>query len=132
MQKIEIIDKGIYHINFTGNVGNEVNSTHLGIIFKQPGLDKMVFCIPLTSPKEKHFKSKDDFKKRNKRELKYFSWYYIKQTDSIAKLDQLKTISTYRIKNYYKNENGEHQILNDNEFLVLKNKTLKYIEKILK
>ena len=61
----------IYYINFKGNIGNEINKIHLGIVFLIPKIDNMIFCIPLTSPKEKHFKDLNSFKKRNHRELKY-------------------------------------------------------------
>lgn len=131
MKKTDIINKTIYHINFVGNIGNEVNSTHLGIIFKIPGLDEMVFCIPLTSPKPKHFKSADDFETRNKRSLKHLSWFYIEQTDSIAKFDQFRTISIKRIKNYYKNTEKEIQTLDEKTVQDLIVKFLKYINKIL-
>ena len=47
----------IYNIDFSGNKGSEINSIHLGIIFTIPKVNNMVFCIPLTSPKEKHFKT---------------------------------------------------------------------------
>ena len=46
-----------YSINFTGNIWSEINKIHLGIIYTIPGIKNMVFCIPLTSPKLKHFKN---------------------------------------------------------------------------
>ena len=61
----------IYHINFNGNKGSEINKIHLGIVFNLPNVKNMVFCIPLTSPKEKHFKTLDAFSNRNHNELKY-------------------------------------------------------------
>ena len=44
-------DGQIYHINFSGYKGSEINNIHLGIIFTMPKVNNMVFCIPLTSPK---------------------------------------------------------------------------------
>ena len=61
----------IYHISFSGYKGSEINNIHLGIIFLIPNVKNMLFCIPLTSPKEKHFKSREAFKDRNHNELKY-------------------------------------------------------------
>ena len=69
----------IYHINFSGNKGSEINNIHLGIIFTMPKIKNMVFCIPLTSPKEKHFKTKKSFIKRNHNDLKYQTLLYIDQ-----------------------------------------------------
>ena len=52
------MNKGkIYHINFDGYKGSEINNIHLGIVFNIPKINNMVFCIPLTSPKLKHFKT---------------------------------------------------------------------------
>lgn len=45
----------IYYINFQGNKGSEINKIHLGIIYCIPKVSNLVFCIPLTSPKEKTF-----------------------------------------------------------------------------
>ena len=91
----------IYYINFKGNRGSEINNIHLGIIFTIPKVKNMVFCIPLTSPKEKHFKNIEAFKNRNHNELKYQNLIYIDKTDSIALLDQIRTISMQRlIKSY--------------------------------
>ena len=91
----------IYYIDFKGNRGSEINNIHLGIIFTIPKVKNMVFCIPLTSPKEKHFKNIEAFKNRNHNELKYQNLIYIDKTDSIALLDQIRTISIQRlIKSY--------------------------------
>ncbi|MCI8330932.1 MAG: type II toxin-antitoxin system PemK/MazF family toxin [Bacilli bacterium] len=46
----------IYNIDFNGSKGSEINKIHLGIIFTILKSNNMSFCIPLTSPKEKHFK----------------------------------------------------------------------------
>ena len=43
----------IFYINFNGNKGSEIDSTHLGIVFNIPKVRNMLFCIPLTSPKLK-------------------------------------------------------------------------------
>ena len=126
-----LLDKTIYHISFKGNVGSEINNIHLGLIFTMPGLKNMVFCIPMTSPKEKHFKTYNDFKTRNGRELKFFSWYYLKQTDSILELDQMKTISNLRLISEYKKDN-KIQTINNIDYLKLKTKLNKYINDILK
>lgn len=87
------VDGTLCHINFKGNVGSEINSVHLGVLYNIPGVDNLAFCIPLTSPKMKHFKSEKAFNERNYRDTKHFSWQYLKQTDSIALLEQIKTIS---------------------------------------
>ena len=61
----------IYYINFSGNKGSEINKTHLGIIFSIPKVKNMVFCIPLTSPKIKHFKTQNGFINRKHLDLKF-------------------------------------------------------------
>ena len=35
---------GVYHIDFSGYMGSEINSIHLDIIFKLPNVKNMVFC----------------------------------------------------------------------------------------
>lgn len=69
----------------------------MGILFTIPKVKNMVFCIPLTSPKQKHFKSIEAFNNRNHRELKYQNLVYIDTTDSIALLDQMRTIAVQRL-----------------------------------
>lgn len=101
--KFCFVDGTLCHIDFKGNIGSEINSIHLGVLYNIPGVNNLALCITLTSPKIKHFKSEEAFNKRNYRETKHFSWQYLKQTDSIALLEQLKIISTKRIKNYYLN-----------------------------
>ena len=54
----------------------------------------MVLCIPLTSPKEKHFQSYDSFIQKNYLKLSHSNYLYIQQTDSI---NQIKFISINRI-----------------------------------
>ena len=93
------VDGTLCHIDFVGNVGSEINSVHLGVLYNIPGVENLVLCIPLTSTKIKHFKSEKAFNERNYNETKHFSWQYLKQTDSIALLEQIKTISKNRIKN---------------------------------
>lgn len=117
----------IYIINFKGNLGSEINKIHLGVVFPISNVDNMVFCIPLTSPKLKHFKSLEHFKNRNYLELKYQNLVYIDQTDSIALLDQMRSISIQRLLKPYKNV-----ILNDKNVQLLIIKTLKYIKNILR
>lgn len=91
----------------------------------------MTLCVPLTSPKLKHFKTKEDFIKRNYLNTKHFGWQYIKQTDSIALLEQLKIIDKKRILNYYKNEDGKIIVLEDKEQSLIKSKITKYLKIIL-
>lgn len=91
----------------------------------------MTLCVPLTSPKLKHFKTKEDFIKRNYLNTKHFGWQYIKQTDSIALLEQLKIIDKKRILNYYKNEDEKIIVLEDKEQSLIKSKITKYLKIIL-
>lgn len=125
------LDGTLCHIDFKGNVGSEINDVHLGVLYNMLGIKNLAFCIPLTSPKEKHFKSLEAYEKKNYRETKHFSWQYIKQTDSIALLEQMKTISRNRIKNYYENEDGKIIILNEETQKLLKEKVISYINKIM-
>lgn len=125
------VDGTLCHIDFKGNVGNEINSTHLGVLFNYPGIEGLVLCIPLTSPKEKHFKSKEDFEKRNYLNTKHFSWQYLKQTDSIALLEQTKSISKMRIKNYYENQDGKIITLDDKHKKLLREKLISYLEIVM-
>ena len=117
----------IYNIDFSGNKGSEINSIHLGIIFTIPKVNNMVFFFFFTSPKEKHFKTSDDFKLRNYLELRYQNLVYINQTDSIALLDQMRSISTKRLLSTY------HDIVLDNKNIqLLTLKAIKYFKNILK
>ena len=117
----------IYNIDFNGNKGSEINNIHLGIIFTIPKVSNMVFCIPLTSPKEKHFKNKESFINRDHLYLKYQNLVYIEQTDSIALLDQMRSISTQRLLNKYNNT-----LLNNKTINLLIIKITKYLKHILK
>lgn len=131
MMKWCFVDGTLCHIDFNGNVGSEINSVHLGVLYNIPGVDNLAFCIPLTSPKPKHFKTPDDFASRNYMETKHFSWQYLKQTDSIALLEQVKTISKDRIKHYYENQDGKIIVLNSDTQLLLKEKLITYLKRIV-
>lgn len=122
-----MVNGEIYNIDFSGNKGSEINNIHLGIIFTMPGVKNMIFCIPLTSPKEKHFKTLNDFNSRNYLELRYQNLVYIDQTDSIALLDQMRSISVKRLLNKYHNT-----VLNDKNIQLLIIKATKYLRNILK
>ena len=124
-------DGQIYYINFKGSVGNEINNIHLGVIFTLPILNDIVFCVPLTSPKLKHFKTEKDYNNRNYRNVKHFNWQYLKQTDSIALLDQIKTISSKRLLSPYENQDKKTIKLDDYTLKLLKDKIIKYMDFIL-
>lgn len=64
--------------------------------------------------------------------MKYFRYHYIKQTDYIALLEQIKIISIDRINDYYREVNNKIIILNEKEKQLIINKTIKYINLILK
>ncbi len=125
------LDGTLCHIDFTGNIGSEINSVHLGVLYNLPGIDNLALCIPLTSPKVKHFKSEKDYNERNYLQTKHFSWQYLKQTDSIALLEQTKSISKNRIKNYYENQDGKIVVLDTHTQNLLKEKLLSYFNKVL-
>ena len=108
-----------YYVDFCGNKGSEINEIHLAILFNLPSVKNMLFCIPLTSPKEKHFKSKVAFENRNHNELKYQNLIYIDQTDSIALLDQMRTISIKRLL---------HEFIKDNEITILNEKNIRLLK----
>ena len=120
----------IFYIDFNGYKGSEINNVHLGITFKLPNVKNMVFCIPLTSPKEKHFKSIESFNNRNHNELKYQNLIYINQTDSIALLDQIRTISINRILKEYKDADNKSIIINKDDIMLIKLKIFKYLKNI--
>lgn len=119
------------HINFTGTRGSEIKDMHLAVLFNIKGVNDLAFCIPLTSPKIKHFKTEEDYNNRNYLETKSKRLYYIKQTDSIALLEQFRCISVSRIANYYKDEDNKIVVLDDEEVERLKNHQIKYIETML-
>ena len=125
------VDGTLCYIKFNGTYGNEIKDMHLAILFNIKGIDNLVFCVPLTSPKLKHFKSKEDFEKRNYLGTKFKRLHYIKQTDSIALFEQFRCISNLRIVNYYKDEDNRIVVLNDIELDILKKQLLKYIKNVL-
>lgn len=114
MKKYNFADGTLCNINFNGNIGSEINNIHLGLLYNIPTSNNLTLCVPLTSPK-----------------LKHFGWQYIKQTDSIALLEQLKIIDKKRILNYYKNEDGKIIVLEDKEQSLIKSKITKYLKIIL-
>ncbi len=116
----------IFYINFKGNKGSEINDKHLGIIFKIPKVKNMLFCIPLTSPREKHFKNIEAYNERNHNELKYQTLIYIDTTDSIALLDQIRTISVQRLIKSYK------VVLDSEHINLIISKVNKYINNVIK
>ena len=125
------VDGTLCHIDFSGNVGSEINKVHLGVLYNLPGVNNLAMCIPLTSPKIKHFKTEKDYNERNYLETKHFSWQYLKQTDSIALLEQIKSISKNRIKNYYEDQDGKIVVLDDYTKQLLKDKVISYFNKIM-
>ena len=131
-KKKKFKDGTLCHIKFGKTPYNgEIYNYHLGVIFNVPGINNTIFCIPLTSPKEKHFKSLNDFKDRNYLNMKYYRYHYIKQTDSIALLEQIKTISIDRLNDYYRDADNKIIVLDQKEMLLLKNKISKFIKMIL-
>lgn len=124
-------DGQIYYIDFSGNKGSEIGSLHLGIIFTMRNVKNMVFCLPLTSPKEKHFKSIESFNNRNYNELKFKNLFYIDQTDSVVLLDQIRCISIFRLLNIYKDADNNEVILNENCLKLVRFKIEKYLNYIL-
>lgn len=120
------------YINFNNSIGGEINKVHLAVVFNIPGVDNVLFVIPLTSPKEKHFKSKKAFEEINYLETKFFRLHYIKQTDSIALLEQMKSIAKVRIIAPFRDLENNNVILSSKEMEVLKIKIKKYINYILK
>lgn len=132
VKKRKFEDGTICHINF-GNVAlnGEIYNYHLGVIFNIKGINNTIFCIPLTSPKPKHFETLLDYNNRNYRNMKYYRYHYIKQTDSVALLEQIKTISIDRLNDYYRDNQNNVIILNDIEKELIVAKTKKYIDLIL-
>lgn len=124
-------DGTLCHINFGRTIGTEINNEHLAVLFNIKGVDNLVFAIPLTSPKLKHFKTQEAFENRSYKDTKFFRLHYIIQTDSIALLEQMKSISVLRISNYYKDADGKIIVLNDKEIKIIKQKIEKYIHYIL-
>lgn len=124
------VDGTLCYINFGKTANGEINDEHLAVLYNIKGVDNVVFAIPLTSPKEKHFRTTKDFKERNHVATKFIRLHYIKQTDSIALLEQLKSISKTRIREYYKDADSKIVVLNDKEQTLLKNIIKKYMDYI--
>jgi len=120
------------YIDFKNFIGGEINNVHLAVLFNIPAINNVVFAIPLTSPKLKHFKSLKAFEDRNYLETKFLRLAYIKQTDSIALLEQVKSIFIYRIIDYYRDKENNIITLNFKELNILRNRVKKYIDYILK
>lgn len=106
-----IADGSVYHINFGRTFHPELKSKHLGILFNIKSTNNMILCLPMTSPKEKHFKTTDGFNKRDYHDLKYPHLYYVKETDSIVLMEQFRTISKNRIESQYKNKATNQKIV---------------------
>ena len=123
-------DGTLCHINFCGAYDGEIKDIHLAVLFSINGVENLAFCIPLTSPKLKHFKTEKNFNDRNYLETKSKRLHYIKQTDSIALLEQFGCISSFRIANDYKDEDDRIVVLQDDELDTLKQQTLKYIKNV--
>ena len=101
----------VYHINYGTTFHPELNKKHLGILFNIKSSQNMIFCLPLTSPKEKHFKTPEGFKNRDYLDLKYSHLYYIKETDSIVLMEQFRTISKRRIESQYKDPVSNQKVV---------------------
>ena len=56
--KTQNIDNGsVYHINYGRTFHPELKSKHLGVLYNIDTVNNMMLCLPMTSPKEKHFKA---------------------------------------------------------------------------
>lgn len=129
MRKKTIVNGCVYHINFGRTFHPELKSKHLGIIFKIPSTNNMLFCLPLTSPKEKHFKTIEGYNNRDISDLKYPHLYYIKETDSMILMEQFRTISINRLESQYKNPKSKQKVIISEQEKI---KILKAFNKILK
>lgn len=132
MKNKEFEDGTLCHVNF-GNIplNGEIYNYHLAVLFNINGVKNTIFCVPLTSPKLKHFETSNDYNNRDYRNMKYFRYHYIKQTDSIALLEQVRVISIDRLSHFYKDADNKVIVLNDKEMNLLKSKVTKYINLIL-
>ena len=129
----EIINGSVYHINYGRTFHPELKSKHLGVLYNIDSCDNMVLCLPMTSPKEKHFKTIEAYNTRDYFNLKYPHLYYIKETDSIVLLEQFRTISKARIESQYKSpKDNQKVILSDTEQLKIKKVFNKIINNVLK
>lgn len=126
-------DGSVFHINFGRTFHPELKSKHLGILFTIKSTNNMVLCLPMTSPKEKHFNTIDGFNNRDFHDLKYPHLYYIKETDSIVLFEQFRTISKARIESQYKDpKTNQKVILSNLEQTKLKQAFNKFILNITK
>lgn len=126
-------DGSIYHINYGRTFHPELNNKHLGVLFSIKSSQNMIFCLPLTSPKEKHFNTVDGFNNRNFFDLKYPHLYYIRETDSIVLMEQFRTISKRRIESQYKDPKTNQKIvLSDIELKKLKAAFNKFYKTVIK
>ena len=132
-RKYKDYEKGsVYHINYGKTFHPELKCKHLGVLFPIKSSENMIFCLPLTSPKEKHFKTYEGYIKRDYNDLKYPHLYYIKETDSIILMEQFRTISKNRIESQYKNsKTNEKVILSDIELSKIKIAFNKFIKNII-
>ena len=123
----------VYHINYGRTFHPELKAKHLGILFPINSTENMIFCLPLTSPKEKHFKTLEGYKTRNYNDLKYPHLYYIKETDSIILMEQFRTISKNRIESQYKDlKTNQKVVLSTLELSKIKTAFNKFIKNILR
>lgn len=121
----------VYHINFGRTFHPELKSKHLGVLFNIKSSNNMVLCLPLTSPKEKHFNTSEGFINRDIHDLKYSHLYYIKETDSMILLEQFRTISKARIESQYKDPISKQKVILSNlEQSKLKQAFKKFISNI--
>lgn len=127
-----ISNGSVYHINFGKTFHPELKAKHLGILFNIKSTNNMMLCLPMTSPKEKHFNTFEGFKNRDYYDLKYPHLYYVKETDSIVLMEQFRTISKYRIESQYKNINNQKVVLSQLEQQSLKTAFNKFINNITK
>lgn len=131
MKNKNFVDGTLCYIHFGKTYNGEINNEHLAVLYNINGVDNVVFAIPLTSPKLKHFRTEKDYIDRNHVGVKFLRLHYIRQTDSIALLEQIKSISKERITGYYKDADGKIVILNEKEQSLLKKIVKKYIDYIL-
>ena len=123
----------VYHINFGRTFHPELKTKHLGVLFNINSTNNMLLCLPMTSPKEKHFKTLEGFNSRNIYDLKYPHLYYIKETDSMILLEQFRTISKARVESQYKNPVSKQKVVvSDIEQKKLKKAFSKFILNIIK
>ncbi|MDE5587484.1 MAG: type II toxin-antitoxin system PemK/MazF family toxin, partial [Bacilli bacterium] len=110
----QYIDGSVYHINFGRTFHPELKAKHLGILFNIKSSNNMVLCLPMTSPKEKHFNTIEGFNNRNIHDLKYPHLYYVKETDSMVLFEQFRTISKARIESQYKDSRLKKKVILSN------------------